>query len=207
MDWDQVFNEHRNGIIFGLLGLLFLGIGILTSITIFYEFQHPEVEVLTNETDSDQIAKQIVVDVEGGVVKPGIYRLTGDVRIQDALTEAGGLSAEADREWVQRYINLAQKAIDGSKIYIPLIGEKMSDTAVQEDDAVLGAGDPSYYVTGAININNATQSQLETLKGIGEKRAIAIIENRPYEEIGELVEKNILSEKVFLEIKDQLVVY
>ena len=52
--------------------------------------------------------------------KPGVYRLSQDDRIDDALIVAGGVSASADREWMEKFLNRAAKLSDGQKIYIPL---------------------------------------------------------------------------------------
>jgi DNA uptake protein ComE-like DNA-binding protein len=44
-----------------------------------------------------------------------------------------------------------------------------------------------------------------TLKGIGEARATAIIKGRPYARKDELVQKKIIPESVYNDIKDQIV--
>jgi DNA uptake protein ComE-like DNA-binding protein len=56
-----------------------------------------------------------------------------------------------------------------------------------------------------IDINRAKADELMTLKGIGEARAAAIIKGRPYARKDELVQKKILPESVYNEIKDRIV--
>ena len=73
------------------------------------------VEIVKNEPQTGEI----VVDVAGAVEKPGVYTLPSGSRIGEALVVAGGLSAQADREWVARTVNLAAELEDGAKIYIP----------------------------------------------------------------------------------------
>jgi DNA uptake protein ComE-like DNA-binding protein len=60
--------------------------------------------------------------------------------------------------------------------------------------------------TVMININTASQVQLETLWGVGESRAKKIIENRPYERVEELLDKKLLPANVYEEISGLVVV-
>ena len=136
---------------------------------------------------------EVVVDVGGAVEKPGVYKLPGDARVNDALTAAGGLSVAADRVWMARYLNLAQAVSDGVKIYIPATGE-----------SVIGSGSQS---SGQININTASASELDSLWGIGTKRAADIIASRPYSSIDELVAKAGIPQNVLDKIRDQIIAY
>lgn len=165
------------------------------------------VEIVRGETGASNIATsnigkqevQIVVDVAGAVEKPGVYKLPSGGRVGDALVLAGGLSASADREWVARTVNLAEVVKDGGKIYIPNIqtigGSDSQKVSVPESQK------------GKININAASLSELDSLSGIGEVRAQAIIDNRPYGSTGELVSKAKIPESVYEKIKDQVSVY
>jgi DNA uptake protein ComE-like DNA-binding protein len=56
-----------------------------------------------------------------------------------------------------------------------------------------------------IDINRATAEELKTLKGVGDARAEAIIKGRPYKRKDELVQRNILPQRVYDDIKDQIV--
>lgn len=143
---------------------------------------------------------KIVIDVEGSVLKPGVYTLEQDKRVQDALVAAGGLSANADRNWVEKQLNLAAKISDGSKIYIPRIGEQVSNggDSGQARMTVLGAQ------AGLISINNASQSDLEGLPGIGSVTAGKIINARPFSSLDELVTRKVVSKSVYEKIKDKL---
>jgi DNA uptake protein ComE-like DNA-binding protein len=62
---------------------------------------------------------QIVVDISGAVVNPGIYKLNGDSRVGDLLLLASGMSPDASVQYISRKLNLAQKLEDSQKIYIP----------------------------------------------------------------------------------------
>lgn len=144
--------------------------------------------------------KNIQVDVEGGVFRPGVYTVSYDSRVQDALVAAGGLSAAADRDYVAKHVNLAQRVTDGAKIYIPRVGEQILDGAQSNPQTALDAA-------GLININSATSDQLDSLPGIGATTAQKIIANRPYENVQDLLTKKVVGQKVFNEIKDKLTVF
>lgn len=175
----------------GLAGLVLILFGIFQ----IYSMQKQEKVEFQPSASSTKIQPQsIVVDIEGAVIKPGVYKLSSDSRIVDVLAAAGGMSEEADREWVEKNINLAKLAQDGLKIYIPRIGEE-----------ILSSGEGATSQTNAtININTASASDLDTLPGVGAVTADKIISGRPYETVDDLLERKILSQSVFDKIKDKI---
>ena len=56
-----------------------------------------------------------------------------------------------------------------------------------------------------MDINSASEKELATLKGIGDARAKAIVKGRPYKGKDELVQKKIIPESVYADIKDQII--
>ena len=179
-----------------LAGWLVLGLGLSLGGTwwMWRESSVTRVEVI--EADDGE-GVEIWVDVQGGVVRPGVYSLREGDRVKDALIAAGGLGGGADREVVAKYINLAEKIKDGTKLYIPVLGE--GEQKSQEDGQVQGLS------SGRVNINTATLSELDQLWGVGEARAQTIIEGRPYQTIEEV--KKVLPSNVFEQIKDEITVY
>jgi len=143
---------------------------------------------------------KIQVDVGGAVKQPGIYSLEFDSRIAQALTSAQGLDDQADREFVQRQLNLAEKLKDGQKLYIPFLIERQIEEATEAQTLVSEDNSAS----GLINLNTASQKELESLPGIGEKRASNMIEARPYLTLEELLSKEIVSDLLFTEIRPLL---
>lgn len=141
----------------------------------------------------------IMVDVAGAVEKPGVYKLPSGSRIGDALVVAGGLAAKADREWVSQTINLAEVVKDGGKVYIPIKSDK-SEEANQQTKATTRSA-------GKVNINTASEGELDGLSGIGAVRAKAIVDNRPYGATYELMTKAKIPQNVYEDIKDSLSVY
>lgn len=142
----------------------------------------------------------VVVEISGAVIKPGVYKFGagGEVaRVEDVLTKAGGLSADADRSWVEKNINRASVLKDGQKIYIQRVGEVVSAVNVVSFDQ-------NAQNSSSVSINQSTQSQLESLPGIGPAYAKKIIEHRPYSTLEELVSKAVLSQSLFAKIKDAI---
>lgn len=140
--------------------------------------------------------KMISVDVSGAVNKPGVYQLIMGSRIEEAISAAGGFSETANGEYISKYLNMAQKLSDGSKIYVPIAGETAGTSATT-----------GVMVEAKVNINTATQAELEALPGIGPVTASKIISDRPYQKVEDLFSKKIVSKAVFEKIKDSLVLY
>lgn len=197
-----MLTKYKLQIGIGLVGLILVGIGVFA---VRQLAEKPTIEILPEEGTVE--GTTIFVDLAGAVENPGVYELSKEARINDLLVRAGGLSAEADRDWVSQNINLAQKLSDGAKIYVP-------EREALPKPAEAGEGGQSSQVAGAsagvmskININTASAAQLDTLWGIGEKRAQSIITNRPYQTIEELKTKASIPKNVFERIKAQVTVY
>lgn len=154
-------------------------------------------EVKGSDTASTS-TNEIVIDVSGAVVNPGVYRLPVGSRIDDGITAAGGLSTKSHKELVAQTINRAAKLTDGQKLYIPFATDKGSMNAVPVNTASGRKG---------VSINTASVSDLEALPGIGKATADKIIAARPYSSLEEVVSKKALSQKVFDTLKDSLTLY
>ena len=185
-------------LVLGLFGLMFLGYGMIG----FFGKKEDSSDILFEASmqSATASAKQrtLFVDVEGAVFKPGVYELAEGSRVQDALIAAGGMNQEADRELISKRLNLASRVVDGGKIYVPILGEQGQPVG-QGGQEVAGA-----EVSSLIDINSASESQLDALTGIGPVTAKKIIDNRPYQTIDELVAKKVVGSKVFGQIKDRI---
>ncbi|MBX4205838.1 ComEA family DNA-binding protein [Candidatus Microgenomates bacterium] len=205
IDWESTIVRFRWQIIFLLIGLLLIGGGIVASKLSL--FNSPKVEVLGEQT-SENNKLEIVVEIEGQVIKPGVYHLPFDSRIEDLLTNAGGLTNDADKDWVEKNLNRAAKLTDGQKLYIPSFSEQSKvSTANQTTTGVTTSNSISQNSQKLININTATLSQLDTLSQIGPVSAQKIIDNRPYSTIEDLVNKKVISQKTLDANKDKISVY
>lgn len=199
-------NELVVGIFF--LGIILLGVGALGFKFFSLTSSQPKIEIL-GESDppaggsspsfSSSVSSSIIVEAAGEILKPGVYKLPEGSRINDLLILAGGLSAEADRDWVEKNINMAAKLVDGTKVYIPKEGV--------QDGEVLSIEKQVLRETDKININTASESELDTLWGVGPATAGKIIEGRPYQRPEDLLDKKIIKSNVWEKIKDRVSVY
>lgn len=147
-------------------------------------------------------AAEVYVDVDGAVVRPGVYRLKDGARVSQAIDAAGGLTAEADVTGLNR----ASKVTDGQKIYVPTVGERQAAAAVggAESSAATTPGVGSS--SGLVNINTASAAELQTLSGIGPSMAQSIIDERTqngaFASVDDLMRVSGIGEKKFAKIKD-----
>ena len=126
-----------------------------------------------NSTDNS-----IIVYICGAVKESKVITLPEDSRISDAIDAVGGLTDDADLT----NINLAYILEDGEKIYIPKKGEEPQNEASTVSSSVQSSSYSNYSVASTksnkININKATQTELETIPGVGPSTALKIIEYR-----------------------------
>lgn len=185
----DILKENWLSVILAGAGLVLVLIGAVVMIKEgIYE---PGEEIIIEEETQEG---QIKVDIQGAVLNPGVYDLTFSSRVKDLLTVAGGLSEEADRDWVAQNLNQAAKLKDGEKFFIPQKGE----TQVKGSQS---------SVVGKININKASTAELKSLSGIGDAYSQKIVDNRPYANIEELKERKIIPASTFEKIKEKISVY
>ncbi|KKS77233.1 MAG: Competence protein ComEA helix-hairpin-helix repeat protein [Candidatus Woesebacteria bacterium GW2011_GWB1_43_14] len=193
---EESLYRFRSQIILGLVGLGLAGAGLIMTKSSF--FTPTKVEIL-GETSESTPSGSLVVEVSGSVTNPGVYELEASSRVEDALTAAGGLTSEADLDWIEKALNRAAKVVDGQKIYIPAKGEDAFSIATNNSG--------TSPTSGMVSINTASKSQLEALWGIGPATADKIIEARPFSSVEELLSKKILKSNVYEANKDKLTVY
>ena len=141
---------------------------------------------------------KVTIDIAGEVINPGVYSLDAGARINDGLVVAGGLAAKADRDWVEKNINRAEKLSDGQKIYIPKLGENVGKTL----------GVSAVSTGGQVNLNKASVAELDRLNGVGPALAQAIVDYREqnggFKNIDELKLVPGIGEKLFAKIKTKV---
>lgn len=127
---------------------------------------------IQEEDNHEQEKKNIIIHVIGEVKNPGIVEVPKESRVKDVIEKAGGLTEHADLSRV----NLAYVVQDQQKIIIPNTEDKMSNNQFQFIDETEEFIETES--TSKININTATQSEFETLTGIGPSMAAKIVDYR-----------------------------
>jgi competence protein ComEA len=184
-----------------LLGVALLGGGVV--IWRMSSLKSDKVEIV--EATSAPAEKDLAIEISGSVKNAGVYNFSKDNRVEDAINAAGGLTENANEEYLARILNRAAKLVDGQKIYIPNQSEDVSAKfgvgEVEASGGVLGVSN------GSVNINMASASELDKLSGIGPVYAQKIIENRPYSSVDELTTRDVIPKNVYEKNKDKLSIY
>jgi competence protein ComEA len=142
----------------------------------------------------------LVIYVTGEIKSPGVIQVSPGSRVQDVVTASGGLLPEAD---IQQ-INLAAQVSDGQKINIPRLGQQAAQTSKS------ASKNPAPDANGIsqISLNQASQKELESLPGIGEEKARAILAEREkrggFQSVDDLLEINGFSQKLIDQIRPYL---
>ena len=165
-------------------------------------YENLEIEDVSKTEEEVEITK-IKVHIAGSVVTEGIIELEEGARVADAIKEAGGTTADANT----KKINLAQKLQDGQKIYIPNQNETEEDIMENLGETI---EENSINSSSKVNINTATQTELELLSGIGPSIASKIIsyrkENGKFKTIEDIKNVPGIGEAKFNSIQDQITV-
>ena len=158
----------------------------------------------------------IIVHVAGAVVHPGVYSFPAESRVQDAIQAAGGALEEADLE----ALNLAGFLQDGSQLIIPalpidqpteLIDAQSRSAIIPTSPSLEGNATPlPPSPDHPVNINTATQAELESLPGIGPVLAQRIIayreSNGPFNTIEDIIDVSGIAQSTFELIEDLITV-
>jgi competence protein ComEA len=142
-------------------------------------------------------AGTIVVDVEGAVLRPGLVTLPPGSRVGDAIVAAGGFGALVDARAASA-LNLAALATDGMQVLVPARGAS---------GALATPGSPpgSTGGTGHLDLNRATEAELEALPGIGPATAAKILAARSearFTSVDELQSRKLVGPATFQKIRD-----
>lgn len=149
---------------------------------------------------SGQGSGQLVVDVAGAVLRPGVYRVDPGARIGDAIAAAGGYSPRVAADAVARTLNLAAVLHDGDLIVVA----SRDDPGAVPTSGSAGQGAGSAGGGGLVDLNAATADALDGLPGIGPVTAAKIIASRtekPFESVDDLLARKLVGQKVFDQIR------
>lgn len=170
-----------------------------------------EKEAKENDTKDIEEKNKIVVYIAGAIKNEGVYELEENSRITDIIEKAGGLTDDANIN----NINLAYILQDGVKVYIPKDNDKneiKDETNIyvskENGESNIDNGTSVETKNSKININTATQTELETLPGIGPSTATKIInyrkENGKFNSIEELKKVSGIGDSKYNKIKEMI---
>ena len=205
--------ENKEKIIIAVIGII-----LVISLVIYfldmdendeYIEVNNEIADLTEEIiEEEEEVEEIVLHIIGAVKNPGIVKIKEGSRIVDVIEAAGGVTEDADIS----KINLAYIVEDGQKIFVPSITDEITEeteyvTSESGDNIIVDDNEGENVM---VNINKATQTELETLPGIGPAMALRIIEHREengtFENIEEIKNVKGIGDAKFENIKNNICV-
>lgn len=164
------------GGVLAVIVIILVGRGMMASSTKEKIMVTNAVNTTRVEETTTMMPQNCYVDIKGEVLRPGVYEFSCESRIQEVIKKAGGFTEEAD----ETKINLAQKITDQMQIIVPNVHSKQEGGVTVENSGKGSSTNTSVSNSkqGTININTATLEELQTIKGIGKKKAEAILQYR-----------------------------
>ncbi|MGN1301448.1 MAG: helix-hairpin-helix domain-containing protein [Clostridia bacterium] len=193
--------------------IIFLSIGIIIIVIyLVYNYSKDNASEIIEEniyieTNVETKEKnKIILHITGEVNSPGIIEIEEGARLADAIEAAGGLTENADIN----KINLAYVVKDGQKINIPNVNSVDTSSYITDNIGENIIIEDINSNTNLVNINTATQTELETLTGIGPSTALKIIkyreENGKFKTIEDIKNVSGIGDSKFEAIKDEICV-
>ncbi len=223
---NKVNKKSDNRYLIGLLGAAVIAIGVFYSANIFErktelvangewqkleERREPEVTPSPTVIIQEAVPETIKVYISGAIKNPDVYELTNDSRISDLIKLAGGTTEDADLE----ITNLSARIYDEQHIIIPKIGEPLitpepvKNTDIEKKQKTGDDFTVTREYIAPININSATQEELETLPGVGEVTAKKIIAyrdlNGSFKDKSDIQDIDRIGEKTYEALKDYII--
>jgi competence protein ComEA len=186
--------QNLKSALYTTAGILF---GLLIALVVWVVSRNPSGESVTLRPAPTETP--IIIHITGAVPRPGVYALAKGSRVQDAISAAGGFLVDADKTG----INLARALEDGEQLDIPYVAG--AAPIVLEEAATAAPSNAEL-----ININIASQAELDTLPGIGPTTANKIIDyrntNGPFVAIQDIVNVAGIGQVTYERIKDLITV-
>ena len=153
---------------------------------------------------SAPLGVDLVVDIQGAVLRPGVHRLPAGSRVADAIAAAGGYGPRVDAGRAGRELNLAALLRDGDRVVVPSRDDPPGTAAGGSPDATGGGGSASGGKGSLVDLNHATASELDALPGVGPvtaQKIIAAREEQPFATIEALRDRKIVGPAAFEKLK------
>lgn len=211
-----------------ILTIVFFLLSVFSLSLLIYQNSNKDDDISVNyddelDSDEDEKAKGFKVEIKGEVINPGVYEVTHDNIIMDLIDLAGGLTENAyidninlskklDEEMViivynKNKIDNKNNSFQNKKVYI--------DESVQKKESVITPNntqntESSSVDNGLININTASKEELMKLSGIGESKALKIIEYRSangnFKAIEDIMKVNGIGKSTYEKFKDKITI-
>ncbi|SER78274.1 helix-hairpin-helix domain-containing protein [Streptococcus gallolyticus] len=160
-------------------------------------------DLKTEYSSSQTETQKVFVDIKGAVKNEGVYELSNGSRVTDVVKLAGGFTEDADK----KSVNLAEKVTDESMIYVARVGENVAPATTNSQANGSAQQEES---SDKINLNTATLAELQTISGIGAKRAQDIIDYRDanggFSSVDDLKNVSGIGEKTLEKLKSEVTV-
>ena len=194
------------GGVLAVIVIILVGRGMMASSTKEKVMVTNAVNTTRVEETTMRMPQNCYVDIKGVVLRPGVYEFSCESRIQEVIKKAGGFTEEAD----ETKINLAQKITDQMQMIVPNVNSKQEGGVTEENSEKGNSSNttPSNSKQGTVNINTATLEELQTIKGIGKKKAEAILQYRkehgPFRTKEDLLQVKGIGKKALEAIENQV---
>ena len=206
----EILNKKQKIIVVILVTVMLVVIGYYI-IRKTEKYDYSEIEKVSNimeenkeVLDDNVVEDKIIIHITGEVEEGGVIELEKGARISDAIEEAGGITEEADLS----NVNLAYSLSDGQKVKIPNINEKNKEVIIEEEAGENIIIEENKSKAEKVNINKATQTEIETLPGIGPSTALKIInyrkEHGKFEHIEDIKNVSGIGDSKFENIKEYI---
>lgn len=161
-----------------------------------------------SDSSTSEPAGPVVAHAAGAVAAPGVYELPVGSRVADLIDAAGGLLPDADGD----RLNLAGLVVDGSRVYVPRVGEEITPEPTGSSDGEVPStgGDGGGRADGLVDINRADVDELDTLPGVGPATAEAIVDHRRqhgrFARVDDLIDVRGIGEAKLAQLRDLVTV-
>lgn len=225
MNFKEFIYFNKNKIVVSGICLIFIIVGI---VFFYYGNQKNDLNLskeepllLENNLEDKTVTVLCYFDIKGEVVKPGVYAIECDKRVNDAIILSGGLTKNSDTS----VLNLSKKIEDGMVIVVYSKKEVIdfletlkkeeqkqslcANSNVVNDACIINSNNSNSSNSSLININTASLSELMQLTGIGESKAKNIIfyrEKTPFKNIEDILNVEGIGESIYVNIKKNITV-
>lgn len=220
--------KDKKMIVLIIFTIVFFLLSVFSLSLLIYQNSNKDDDISVNyddelDSDEDEKARGFKVEIKGEVINPGVYEVTHDNIIMDLIDLAGGLTENAyidninlskklDEEMViivynKNKIDNKNNSFQNKKVYI--------DESVQKKESVITPNntqntESSSVDNGLININTASKEELMKLSGIGESKALKIIEYRSangnFKAIEDIMKVNGIGKSTYEKFKDKITI-